>query len=180
MSRAAALFVALLPFAAMAADALQPATDQALFRQAVSGLVPGAPPAAAKIAAPPMDAAAIERGMKSFTSFNCVGCHADNGGGGMGPALSNRAFVYGDEPAQIYLTIVQGRPNGMPAWGTVLPDTVVWDIVAYVKSISAEPAGDWGRTVSAAEQPAQQVPAERLQTSTPWAHTQPFTNGQRP
>ena len=41
---------------------------------------------------PENDAQAVERGMKYFTAFNCVGCHAANGGGGMGPALSNSNF----------------------------------------------------------------------------------------
>ena len=45
--------------------------------------------------------------------------HGKRAGGGMGPALSQRAFTYGSEPANIYLTIIQGRPNGMPAWGSV-------------------------------------------------------------
>jgi cytochrome c oxidase cbb3-type subunit 3 len=133
------------------------------------------------LAVPPLDAGAVERGMKNFASFNCVGCHADNGAGGMGPALSNKQFVYGGAPANIYLSIGQGRPNGMPAWGTLLPDSVVWDLVAYIESISAEPdSGTWGRTISSDQPREQQVPAERLQTATPWAHTQPFTSGQRP
>src|SRR6266550_8738739 len=34
------------------------------------------------------DPASVERGMKYFVQFNCVGCHAPNAGGGMGPALS--------------------------------------------------------------------------------------------
>src|SRR5690349_19591134 len=28
------------------------------------------------------DPSSVERGMKYFTQFNCVGCHAPNGGGG--------------------------------------------------------------------------------------------------
>ena len=65
------------------------------------------------------DPAAVQRGMSYFTAFNCLGCHTNNGGGGMGRALSNRYFQYGSAPANIYLSIVQGRPNGMPAWGGI-------------------------------------------------------------
>ena len=41
------------------------------------------------------DPSSVERGMRYFIQFNCVGCHAPNGGGGMGPALSNHFFKYG-------------------------------------------------------------------------------------
>ncbi len=126
------------------------------------------------------DAGAAARGMKFFANFNCIGCHADNGGGGMGPALSNRSFIYGDKPEQIYLTIAQGRPNGMPAWGTVLPSSVIWDLVAYVKSISDAPHSGWGTTTSLDAMKIEQVPAEFQVTPDPWKYTQPFTDGQKP
>ena len=127
------------------------------------------------------DPASVQRGMKYFAQFNCIGCHADNGGGGMGPALSNSIFKYGGEPANIYLTIAHGRPLGMPSWGAVLPDDVIWDLVSYVKSISDEPnLSSWGRTVSAQSPKLEQVPAEFQQTATPWQFTEPFSQGQKP
>ncbi len=90
----------------------------ALIDVPVTKILPGNVDLTPKIKNPVADdAGAAQRGMKYFANFNCIGCHADNGGGGMGPALSNRAFIYGGEPQNIYLTIAQGRPNGMPAWG---------------------------------------------------------------
>ena len=85
------------------------------------------------------DPQATTRGMQDFNQFNCVGCHAANGGGGMGPALSEGQFIYGSAPANLFLSIYQGRPNGMPAWGGVLPESTIWELVAYVESI-AHPA----------------------------------------
>ena len=126
------------------------------------------------------DPAAAQRGMAYFTSFNCVGCHAANGGGGMGRALSNRYFQYGGAPANIYLSIVQGRPNGMPAWGGLLPDAVVWDLVAYIEQISKAPQPQWGTTISPHSPSIEQAPAEFVTTPNPWAYTQPFSNGQKP
>lgn len=123
---------------------------------------------------------AIDRGMRYFVAFNCVGCHAPNGGGGMGPSLSNNVFLYGSDPAQIYLTIYQGRPRGMPAWGAMLPDNIIWDIVAYVRNISKEPLQTWGRTVSKDSPQLEQVPAEYLATTDPWSATKSFSNGQKP
>jgi cytochrome c oxidase cbb3-type subunit 3 len=119
--------------------------------------------------------------MRAFNAFNCVGCHMGNGGGGMGPALSNRPFIYGSEPENIYLSIVQGRPKGMPAWGSLLPDAIVWDLVAYIKGISNAPVGkEWGTTVGPGAPAIEQVPAELQATATPWAYTRKFSNGQKP
>src|SRR4051794_11362297 len=50
----------------------------------ISNLAPGAAPNRPAIKNPAQDnAQARDRGMKYFTNFNCSGCHADNGGGGM-------------------------------------------------------------------------------------------------
>lgn len=153
----------------------------ALLKSPVSKLIPGAVPPPSNIQNPVAnDPAAATRGMQYFNSFNCVGCHAANGGGGIGRALSNRFFQYGDSPAEIYLTITQGRPNGMPAWGRSLPDSVVWDLVAYIKQISQEPQPEWGTTISAKSPSIEQVPAEYMQTTTPWSYTEPFSYGQKP
>lgn len=77
---------------------------------------------------------AISEGKRLYSWFNCVGCHA-NGGGGMGPPLIDNQWIYGSEPAQIFATIVQGRPNGMPAFGGKIPEQDVWKLVAYVRSL---------------------------------------------
>jgi cytochrome c oxidase cbb3-type subunit 3 len=153
-----------------------------LLQVPVSKLIPGNVPVQPSLGNP-LDKnkdAAIQDGMRYFTSFNCVGCHMDNGGGGMGPALSNNAFIYGAKPENIYLSIVQGRPNGMPAWGSVLPDNVIWALVAYIGSISDAPSDQWGTTISRTSPAIEQVPAEFQKTARPWDYTQKFSNGQKP
>jgi cytochrome c oxidase cbb3-type subunit 3 len=82
------------------------------------------------------DAAAIAAGQRHFAAFNCAGCHAPLGGGGMGPPLSDGRWIYGGEPAQIYLSIVHGRAQGMPAFGSMLPGKTVWELVAYIETLS--------------------------------------------
>lgn len=154
---------------------------EALLKTAVSNIFPGGistQPPIRNVAG--NDPASAQRGMQYFNAFNCVGCHAANGGGGIGPALSNRFFKYGSAPADIYLTIVQGRPEGMPAWGGLLPDAVIWDLVAYVTQISQAPVSGWGQTTSLQTQTLEQVPAEFETTPMPWAHTEPFSYGQAP
>ncbi len=149
----------------------------------VSPLHPGAQPDPPQIKNPVQgDPNAEQRGMTYYINFNCVGCHAPNGGGGMGPALSNNTFIYGSQPENIFLSIYQGRPNGMPAWGGVLPDNVIWDLVTYIGRISNEPNRQWGRTFSAAplSPEVEQVPSEQVSTSDPWSATKTFNFGKKP
>ncbi|MEZ0168660.1 cytochrome c [Microvirga sp. TS319] len=147
----------------------------------VSRLFPGNVPLKSGLQNPVGDdPQAAQRGMQYFQAFNCVGCHAPNGAGGMGPSLSNSVFIYGSEPAQIFLTIYQGRPRGMPTWGVMLPGSAIWDLVAYVRSISREPSRQWGQTVSSQMPQIEQVPAEYVSTATPWDQTEAFSHGQKP
>ncbi|HYD73463.1 MAG TPA: c-type cytochrome [Candidatus Binatia bacterium] len=81
------------------------------------------------------NAYAINQGQRFYRWFNCSGCHA-NGGGGMGPALMDAEWRYGGRIEEIYQTIEQGRPNGMPAFGGKIPEEQIWQIAAYVRSMS--------------------------------------------
>jgi cytochrome c oxidase cbb3-type subunit 3 len=74
-------------------------------------------------------------GKRLFDQYNCSGCHS-HGGGGMGPALMDDTWIYGSEPGNIFESIVEGRPNGMPAWRNKIPDQQVWELVAYVQSMT--------------------------------------------
>ncbi|MDB5953786.1 cytochrome c [Ramlibacter sp.] len=80
------------------------------------------------------NAYAVNEGKRLFRWYNCSGCHF-NGGGGIGPPLMDSAWVYGSEPANIFASIMQGRPNGMPSFGGHIPEDQVWKIVAYVRSM---------------------------------------------
>jgi cytochrome c oxidase cbb3-type subunit 3 len=77
----------------------------------------------------------MAQGKQLYNAMNCVGCHA-HGGGAMGPPLMDETWIYGSDPAQIFATIVQGRPNGMPSFRGKLTNDQVWQLVAYVRSMS--------------------------------------------
>jgi cytochrome c oxidase cbb3-type subunit III len=77
----------------------------------------------------------LSEGKRLYGAYNCSGCHAQ-GGGAIGPALMDHRWIYGSRPDQIYSTIVEGRPNGMPAFGGRIPEQQLWQIVAYVESLS--------------------------------------------
>lgn len=74
-------------------------------------------------------------GQTLFGQMNCSGCHA-NGGGAIGPALMDDVWIYGSSPRQIYASIAEGRANGMPSWKNRLTDRQIWELVAYVRSLS--------------------------------------------
>jgi cytochrome c oxidase cbb3-type subunit III len=80
---------------------------------------------------------AVHEGQRYYTAFNCGGCHGGRGGGGIGPPFLVEEFIYGSQPANIFQSIVQGRPHGMPAYGGKAPDEVIWKITAYVESLAA-------------------------------------------
>lgn len=157
-----------------------------LLRVPVTGIYPGGDP---RGLVPDMqnplkdDPDAVTRGAKDFDTFNCSGCHMARGGGGMGPALSDDAWIYRSSPANIYLDIAQGRAKGMPAWGAMLPDRTIWELVAYIQSIAKKPGPTFGTTISANPQSPnmEEVPAEKMDTATPWQFTEPMPpNGEPP
>jgi cytochrome c oxidase cbb3-type subunit 3 len=80
---------------------------------------------------------AITEGQRLYNWFNCVGCHA-RGGGAIGPPLMHKVWIYGGEPGNIYASIVQGRPNGMPSWRGKIPEYQVWQIVTFVQSLKGD------------------------------------------
>lgn len=82
---------------------------------------------------------AIEAGRGLYAAYNCSGCHA-GGGGGFGPALSDDQWLYGGSLENIVATLYEGRPRGMPAWRGKIPDEQMWQLAAYVKSLS-QPGG---------------------------------------
>lgn len=82
------------------------------------------------------DARAITEGKRLYGWYNCAGCHF-NGGGGIGPPLMDEKWIYGSEPANIYDVITEGRPNGMPSYGGRIPEYQLWQIIAYVRSLSS-------------------------------------------
>ncbi|HET7209870.1 MAG TPA: c-type cytochrome [Terriglobales bacterium] len=114
-----------------------PPASQTINTIQISGLNPGANP----VATPPPpntyeeSAYAVSEGKTLFNQYNCSGCHA-NGGGGIGPPLMDNNWIYGSEPGNIFATIMQGRPNGMPSFRNRIPEYQAWQIVSYVRSLS--------------------------------------------
>lgn len=126
------------------------------------------------------NADAVTTGKRLFSQYNCSGCHS-NGGGGMGPALMDNQWIYGGRLEQIHQSIVQGRPNGMPAWGTKIPDEQIWQIAAYVRSMSlpATLAASSGNTPSQNPAPVPREADDDNGWAPPPGTTNDYTNTTR-
>ena len=83
------------------------------------------------------NAYAMTEGQRLYNWYNCSGCHF-RGGGGIGPALMDDVWIYGKDPGNIYATIVEGRPNGMPSWRGKIPEYQIWQIVTFVQSLRGD------------------------------------------
>ncbi|MER8440815.1 c-type cytochrome [Mesorhizobium sp. M1312] len=106
----------------------------------VTALAPGGErpsPSNNKAAAFEANAFHLSQGKRLFNWFNCSGCHA-NGGGGMGPALMDEKWIYGGSIESIHATIRDGRPNGMPSFRNRVPNDQIWELAAFVRSLSGK------------------------------------------
>jgi cytochrome c oxidase cbb3-type subunit 3 len=78
----------------------------------------------------------LSQGKQLFRVFNCVGCHSA-GGGGMGPALMDNHWIYGSSIENVFESVSQGRPNGMPSFRNKATTEEIWQLAAYVRSLAA-------------------------------------------
>ncbi|MBX7117848.1 MAG: c-type cytochrome [Gemmatimonadaceae bacterium] len=96
------------------------------------------PPAAwdaAAFAARAKDPALLASGKTVFET-NCAACHRADGGGLIGPNLTDDAWIHGGQPAQIHVTVTQGvLAKGMPSWERLLKPEQVDAVIAYVLSL---------------------------------------------
>jgi cytochrome c oxidase cbb3-type subunit III len=81
------------------------------------------------------DKAKIKEGSALFVSYNCMDCHGADGSGAMGPSLADGRWHFGGTAGEVFQSIYEGRPEGMPAWGGRIPDDQIWRLVAYVQSL---------------------------------------------
>src|SRR3954471_23966385 len=101
----------------------------------MSELQPGPSVVEAELRNPYEDNAyAVSEGKRLFDQITCPGCHS-HGGGGIGPPLTDDEWIYGSAPQNIFSTIVEGRPNGMPSFRGRLPNYQIWQLVAYVRAL---------------------------------------------
>jgi putative heme-binding domain-containing protein len=77
-------------------------------------------------------------GAKIFRS-HCASCHGLKGTGGLGPNLTTGTFFHGATDSDLYTNISDGIVGtAMP--GQFFDGTQIWQIVAFVRSLSQAPA----------------------------------------
>jgi cytochrome c oxidase cbb3-type subunit 3 len=81
---------------------------------------------------------AIRTGGQLFIGYNCLDCHGAEGSGAMGPSFQDGRWHFGGSPGEVFESIYQGRPDGMPAWGGRISNDQIWMLTAYVRSLSSK------------------------------------------
>lgn len=78
---------------------------------------------------------ALSSGKEIFDQ-NCAVCHANNGGGGIGPNLTDEYWIHGAQPTDIYYTVEKGVvEKGMLAWKGILTVDQMQQVSAYVTTM---------------------------------------------
>jgi cytochrome c oxidase cbb3-type subunit 3 len=81
------------------------------------------------------DPAQVSAGKAVFVQ-NCAACHQADGGGLIGPNLTDDFWIHGGTPVEVRNTINNGvLAKGMPPWGTLLKPDQVSAVAAYVRAL---------------------------------------------
>jgi cytochrome c oxidase cbb3-type subunit III len=83
------------------------------------------------------DKKAIATGAQLFIAYNCIDCHGADGSGAMGPAFSDGRWHFGGTPGEVFESIYEGRPDGMPQWGGRISNDQIWMLTSYVRSLAS-------------------------------------------
>lgn len=89
------------------------------------------------------DAESIAKGKEIFTN-TCASCHKADGGGLVGPNLTDDTWINGGGIKNVYKVISEGSPNNpsMVSWKKIIKPTDIQKIASYVLSLQGtKPAG---------------------------------------
>ncbi|WP_028892890.1 cbb3-type cytochrome c oxidase N-terminal domain-containing protein [Tenacibaculum sp. 47A_GOM-205m] len=117
------------------------------------------------------DAGDLSRG-KAVYNLNCAACHVADGGGGIGPNLTDEYWILGGGMKNIFNTIANGGRDGkgMVAWNKTLKPADIQKVASYIISMQGttpakpkEPQGELYKEEGAA--PAVAEPDEQPKDS---------------
>ena len=109
------------------------------------------------------DASALATG-KVLYDINCIACHKADGGGSIGPNLTDEYWILGGSIKDIFNTIMEGGRDGkgMIAWKQQLSPTEIQQISSYIVTLQGtnppdakEPEGD--RYIAEVNEEAEEV-----------------------
>ena len=118
-----------------------------------------------------VDAADLANGKKLFQT-NCVACHLADGGGGIGPNLTDNRWILGGGIKNVFHTISEGGRSGkgMIAWKQNFKASEIAQVASYVLSLQgttpAEPKEPQGDIWVDEDAPKSDVPTEAIEIKT--------------
>lgn len=82
------------------------------------------------------EASDLEKGKVIFQN-NCIACHAPDGGGGIGPNLTDNHWILGPGIGRVFTTISEGGRSGkgMIPWKATLKPDEIQQVASYVISL---------------------------------------------
>lgn len=109
--------------------------DVAAAKARYAAIAPSSGPTLAQLTVLARDKNVVAAG-KTVFSGNCIACHKADGGGMIGPNLTDDYWIHGGTIADIRRTINDGvLVKGMPQWGKVLNPDQVNAVAVYVTTL---------------------------------------------
>jgi cytochrome c oxidase cbb3-type subunit 3 len=109
---------------------------------------------------PSTDAAVIDSGRQTYAKF-CAPCHRADGGGLVGPNLTDDYWIHGSAFSDNVKVIWDGVPSkGMITWKTVLKPDQIYGVASYIYTLRGAKLATPGK------------PPENLQSAKPAAPSQ--------
>lgn len=89
------------------------------------------------------DAADLSAG-KAIFEANCVACHRADGGGGIGPNLTDDHWILGGDVKEIFNTIMEGGRDGkgMVSWKQQIKPSDIQKVASYILSLQGSNPAD--------------------------------------
>jgi cytochrome c oxidase cbb3-type subunit 3 len=82
-----------------------------------------------------LDATAIASG-KTIFETNCAACHAKDGGGGVGPNLTDEYWLHGGGVKNVFKSIKYGWPDkGMKSWKDDFSPNQIAQLASYITTL---------------------------------------------
>lgn len=120
---------------------------------------------------------------KAVFTANCVACHKDDGGGGIGPNLTDDYWILGGGIKNVFHTISEGgrAGKGMIPWKTDLKPSEIAQVASYVLSLygtkPAEPKAPEGEIWVDANAPVDNLQVKQIDSTQAEANSITVSDG---